>query len=132
MFTQGAQKRLHMCCPQVIITFCVIFNDNASAFVCMKAAHFDERVRIGPEDVDTNERFLNLMLEFHDPNESHEASVCYALYGGQETVMPVYVAKGGRPVPGYDGYWSRVCCNYIFSGVNEPRCDQTFLGKNIF
>jgi len=61
------------------------------------AAHFDERVRIAEDDLDADGRHFNLMLEYHDVNETQRASVCYALYDAQATPMPVYVAQGGYP-----------------------------------
>jgi len=61
------------------------------------AAHFDERVRIATADLDADGRHFNLMLEYHDVNETQRASVCYALYEAKATPMPVYVADGGYP-----------------------------------
>jgi len=64
-------------------------------------AHFDERIKIGPDDYNKEGKHLTLMTEWWDEWRNQTLEACWALYGGEYTLMEVGVSTNGDWNTGY-------------------------------
>ena len=70
------------------------------AYQLHSGAHFDERIKIVPEDYDVDGKHFVLMAAYFDVNRTH-LDKCWSLYDGQYNEMNVIVSGNGDLVNGF-------------------------------
>eukprot|EP01084_Bolivina_argentea_P158397 275921_1 len=56
------------------------------------ASHFEERIVLAPGHWNSNGKYFNLMLEYHDGNKTQTPIRCHAFYSNDYHILDIYVA----------------------------------------
>ena len=58
-------------------------------------SHFDERIKVAPQDYNIDGKYFTLMLEYFDVNHSQTPLACYALFNESYYEMDVHLSEEG-------------------------------------
>eukprot|EP01083_Nonionella_stella_P181435 649962_1 len=81
------------------------------------AAHFDQRKRVAPQDLNDNRKWFVLMLEYYDGNQTQTPLGCWSIYHKGYHEMSVTVSNVGHLGTGF----SRDSYSVMFESIHPPQ-----------